>query len=75
MLGRTKPYAVVNLRGEFRASDQLTVFARVENLFDTEYETFGLLGEPDEIFATFEEPAFYGAGPPRGVWVGARLKL
>jgi iron complex outermembrane receptor protein len=75
VLGRTKPYAVVNLRGEFRASDQLTVFARVENLFDTEYETFGLLGEPDEIFATFEEPAFYGAGPPRGVWVGARLKL
>jgi iron complex outermembrane recepter protein len=75
VLGRTQPYAVVNLRGEFRASDRFTVFARVENLFDTGYETFGLLGEPEEIFQTFEEPAFYGAGPPRGVWVGARLKL
>jgi iron complex outermembrane receptor protein len=44
-------------------------------VFNQKYETFGLLGEPDEVFETFEEPQFYGAGPPRGAWVGVRLSL
>jgi iron complex outermembrane recepter protein len=73
VLGRTSAYTVVNLRAEFRVDDTLRVFARVENLFDSGYETFGLLGEPDEIFPTFEDPRFYGAGPPLGVWAGVRL--
>ena len=51
------------------------VFARIENVLDAEYETFGLLGEPDEVFEDFEDPRFNGAGPPRGVWVGLRLKF
>jgi hypothetical protein len=53
----------------------VTLFARVENLLDAKYETFGLLGEPDEVFAEFEDPRFYGAGPPFGAWLGVRLKL
>jgi outer membrane receptor protein involved in Fe transport len=75
VLGRTGAFAVVNLRAEFRVDDTLRVFARVENLFDSDYETFGLLGEPDEIFPTFEDPRFYGAGPPLGIWAGVRLAL
>ena len=62
--GQDVRYARGEPAGEYRFSDPLSVFARVENLFDTDYETFGLLGEPDEVFAEFEEPAFYGAGPP-----------
>jgi iron complex outermembrane receptor protein len=50
------------------------LFARVENVFDEDYETFGLLGEPAEIFEEFADPRFLGAGPPLGVWVGARVK-
>jgi len=72
LLSRTRSYGVVNLRGEFRVSDALRLFARVENLFDAEYESFGLLGEPDEVFPDFEDPRFFGAGPPLGGWVGVR---
>lgn len=75
LLGKTDSYTVVNLRGEYRFNDFLSVFARVENVFDEEYETFGLLGEPDEVFADFEDPRFYGAGPPRGGWVGVKMKF
>jgi iron complex outermembrane receptor protein len=74
-LGRTSSYTVVNLRADYRIADQFHVFARVENVFDEEYETFGLLGEPDEVFEDFEDPRFYGAGPPRGAWVGLRLRF
>jgi iron complex outermembrane recepter protein len=72
LLPRTPSYTVVNLRGEYRVNDALRLFARIENLFDSEYETFGLLGEPDEVFPEFEDPRFFGAGPPLGAWVGVR---
>jgi outer membrane receptor protein involved in Fe transport len=75
VLGRTGSFATVNLHGEYRCNDMVTLFARVENLLDAKYETFGLLGEPDEVFEDFEDPRFYGAGPPLGAWVGVRLKL
>jgi outer membrane receptor protein involved in Fe transport len=75
LLDKTDDYAVLNLRAEFRFSDWFMVFARVENVFDEEYETFGLLGEPAEVFQDFEDPRFLGAGPPLGAWVGVRIQL
>jgi iron complex outermembrane receptor protein len=74
LLDRTDGYAILNLRGAWHVSDNLMLFARVENLLDEDYETFGLLGEPGEVFEEFTDPRFLGAGPPRGVWVGARVK-
>jgi outer membrane receptor protein involved in Fe transport len=74
-LEKTDGYAILNLRGEYQISPQVLVFARIENAFDEEYETFGLLGEPDEVFADFEDPRFFGAGPPFGAWMGVKVKL
>jgi outer membrane receptor protein involved in Fe transport len=73
LLGRTASYAVVNVRAEYRFSERLLTYMRVENLFDTHYESFGLLGEPDEVFPDFEDPRFLGAGPPQAAWIGVRL--
>jgi len=74
LLDRTDGYAILNLRGAWHVSDNLMLFARVENVFDQDYETFGVLGQPGEVFAEFTDARFLGAGPPRGAWVGARLK-
>lgn len=74
LLDRTDGYAVVNLQGQWHLGDKVTLFARVENVFDEDYETFGLLGEPAEVFPDFEDPRFLGAGPPFGGWVGVRVK-
>jgi iron complex outermembrane receptor protein len=75
LLDETDSYAIVNLRGEYRFNDQVVVFARIENVLDEEYETFGLLGEPDEVFEDFEDPRFFGAGPPLGAWLGIKVSL
>ncbi len=75
VLGRTDDFLTVNLHGEYRFTSAFSAFARIENVFDTKYETFGLLGEPDEVFEAFEDPRFYGAGPPRGIWAGLRLRF
>lgn len=74
-LGRTSSYWIANVHAEFRMNDTVQFFARVENLFDRDYETFGLLGEPDEVFEEFEDPRFLGSGPPFGFWIGARLQF
>jgi outer membrane receptor protein involved in Fe transport len=74
LLDRTDGYAILNLRGAWHVSDNVMLFARVENVFDEDYATFGLLGDPGEVFAEFTDPRFLGAGPPRGAWVGARVK-
>ncbi len=75
LLGKTDSYTVLNLRTEYKFSDYASLFARIENALDEEYETFGLLGEPDEVFPEFEDPRFFGAGPPRGAWIGMRVKF
>lgn len=75
LLDQTDSYTIVNLRGEYRFNDHVMLFARLENVFDEDYETFGLLGEPDEVFADFSDPRFLGAGPPFGAWVGVKVSL
>lgn len=71
-------FGVVNLRGTYQINSQFSLFARVSNLFDRSYESFGLLGEaPDDVldFITDTRPYFLGPGAPRGIWLGARLQF
>lgn len=65
-------FATVNLEANARIYRTLTLFAKVDNLFDTEYNTAGLLGEPDEVeaFEDFENPRFVTPGVPRLVRAG-----
>ena len=70
-------YTVVNLRARYRITDNLEVFANVHNLFDEEFETFGLLGEePGElevpIIEDFTKPLFLGAASPRSGFIGIK---
>ena len=73
-------YTVVNLRARYRITDNLELFANVHNLFDEEFETFGLLGEePGEvevpIIEDLEVPIFLGAAPPRAAFIGVRYRF
>ena len=73
-------YTVVTLRAHYRFNKQLEIFAKVDNLFDAEFETFGLLGEePGELdvplIADMTIPVFLGAAPPRAGFVGIRYRF
>jgi len=73
-------YTVVNLRARYQVSEDFEVFAIVNNLFDEEFETFGLLGEePGEvevpIIDNFTVPIFLGAAPPRTGFFGIRYSF
>ena len=58
-------YGIVNLRGRYTFWGNISVFAKVNNLFDDRYETFGLFGEADEVLGdAFEDARFCLRGHP-----------
>jgi outer membrane receptor protein involved in Fe transport len=70
--GRLDGYVVTNARLTW-SWKRLTVFARAENLFDAEYETFGAFGE--NALADEQIERFLSPGAPLGGWFGLRLDL
>lgn len=76
LLDESGSYAVFALHAEYQLSDHVTISARVDNLFDRKYSTFGLLGEPDEVLGdAYNNPVFLSAGAPRAAWLGIRMTL
>ena len=79
-LDKVSGYTSVSIRVRYNISEKLEVFAKVDNLFDREYESFGLLGEePGElevpIIEDLTNPVFLGAGAPRAAFLGLRYKF
>ena len=60
-------YAVVNLDAHYTISSNWQLFAKVSNLFDKNYNTFGILGQ--NMFTAKNELAVTPS-TPRGIWVG-----
>lgn len=66
-------YAILNLRGELRVNASTELFLTVDNVLDTDYETFGVFGEAEDVLGDdFDDPRFLGPGAPRAAWVGIR---
>jgi iron complex outermembrane receptor protein len=80
--GPVPGYAVTNLDTQFLLAKNLQFFATVTNLFNRQYQNFGLLGAnaftgPDRTFGPAQgiDPVseqFRGVGAPRGFWIGLR---
>lgn len=81
LLAKTDGYAVVNLNTSYRIADWVEVFGRVENLFDTDFETFGVLGETGDEVPIYEvpggvtNPRFLSPGQPFAAFLGVRIRL
>ena len=76
-LEKTNPYFVLNLYGSYRYNEHVTAFFTLQNVTGADYETFGVLGEPNELpgFQNYSNPRFLGPAPPFGGWAGIRLSL
>jgi hypothetical protein len=67
-------FATVNLTGEYTLRRGVVLVARANNVFDARYETFGLLGDAEDVLGDdFDDPRFVGPGAPRAAWVGLTL--
>lgn len=77
--GKNSGYAVFNLHGAWQMSRTFELGARINNLFDREYATGGLLGEnafPGGSFQVDPEAwrrtTFFAPGTPRTIWLSLR---
>lgn len=72
-------FTLVDLRASYRINEWVAVYARVDNLFDIEYETFGAYGESDEVlegvYPGFDDARFVGPGAPRTFVGGIRISF
>ncbi len=69
-------YWLFNLKTEAKLTDYLTLFARVNNLFDQRYQTFGVYGDATEVLGdSYTNRRFVSPGAPRAGWLGIRLSL
>jgi outer membrane receptor protein involved in Fe transport len=81
--GEVSGYAVLNLTGRYRFARNWEVFARIDNLLDTEYETAAILAEnPFDANDQFQadpddwtRETFFAPGAPRAAWVGVRFAI
>ena len=77
--GKVPGYTLVNLDARYQHTKQLSFFGRINNVFDKDYETLGVLGEnffngPGRTFdaANVTGEQFRSAGAPRAFWVGVK---
>ena len=71
LLPALEGFTVVNLTASYAIANHVRLTGRVMNLFGSDYATFGLLGEADEVLGDdYEDPRFLSPGAPRAAWVG-----
>ncbi|PHS29690.1 MAG: TonB-dependent receptor [Methylophaga sp.] len=70
-------YGVVNLHSRYKLNNNVEFFAKVDNLFDSEYETFGIYGEPNEApgVRSLTDEHFVGTSAPRAGWIGIKVSM
>jgi outer membrane receptor protein involved in Fe transport len=82
--GAVPGYAIVNLDARYRVARGWEAFAKVDNLFDRRYSTFGSLGQSvftgpgasfDPSGASWRNEQFRTVGVPRGAWIGLSYRF
>ncbi len=75
-------YVVANLDTRYNFNNGWQLFAKVNNLFDKEYSSGGLLGQHSFDASTglftgneSDSHAFYAVGAPRAGWIGMRYEF
>ncbi|WP_292959469.1 TonB-dependent receptor [Neptuniibacter sp. UBA6509] len=70
-------FALLNLRSTYKLNNTFELFGRIDNVFDKEYETFGVYGEADEVLEDqgIDDHRFVGPGKPRSGVIGIRAKF
>ena len=66
-------FAVVNLRAVYRVIPHVSLFARVQNLFDRRYSDFGVIGNASTVLPQFTDPRLVSPGAPRAQWIGVSI--
>ena len=71
-------YGIANFRSVYRVSDNIEIFARIDNLLNNHYSTFGVLAELEVFLSEVpdaQDQRFVSPGTARSGFVGLRIGL
>ncbi|HEX3863721.1 MAG TPA: TonB-dependent receptor [Stellaceae bacterium] len=72
-------YWIVNLHSSYNVTENVEVFALIQNLFDKKYATYGIFGDvtatPLPGVANPSDPRFISAAAPLAVYGGVRIRF
>lgn len=69
-------YWVFNGTAEYKITKNFALFGKVNNIFDTNYNTFGVYGQASEVLgADYNDGRFVSPAAPRAGWIGVRLSI
>ena len=75
LLAPIDPATTVNFMAGYRLGRRVTLTARVTNVFNTKPESFGVLGQADDVLGDeFDDPRFLSPSAPRAAWIGVELR-
>jgi iron complex outermembrane receptor protein len=70
LLPEIPAFARLDARALYRITKRINVVTELNNLLDTSFYTFGVLGDPSMLGTGSDDPRFYSPGEPRSGWVG-----
>ncbi len=68
-------YWLFNATAEYKVTEHFTLFGKLDNIFDTHYNSFGVFGVANEVLPGFNDGRFVSPGAPRAGWIGLRLSM
>jgi outer membrane cobalamin receptor len=68
-------YWLFNATADYKITKNFSVFGKVNNLFDNNYNSFGVYGQANEVLPGFNDGRFVAPGAPRAGWIGVRLSI
>ena len=80
-LPRTSGHTIFNVQTSYQVTEYVQLYGLIDNIFDTQYETFGQLGETGDEVKIHELPdgvkeaRFLSPGQPFGAFIGLRIRL
>ncbi len=68
-------YWLFNATTEYKVTKNFAVFGKVNNIFDTNYNSFGVYGQASDVLPGFNDGRFVSPGAPRAGWIGVRVTM
>jgi outer membrane receptor protein involved in Fe transport len=68
-------YWTFNAKAEYKVTKHFSLFGKVDNIFGSHYNSFGVYGQANEILPGFDDGRFVSPGAPRAGWIGVRLSI
>jgi iron complex outermembrane receptor protein len=73
LLPQIPGYLLLNLRADYIFARWISGFVKVDNVFNADYASFGVLGDATSVFPAYGDPRFQGPGEPRAFWAGLNV--